>query len=89
MHAEFCHYEVLWFQIPGTEFSVCVVLDETETYRQFADPAHFPARVLYHRTDLTDNPPPRCNDFNRAVYAGECNRQRQANTGGCRFVRIC
>ena len=59
-----------YLQVSGTNFSVCVVLNRTEEFTKFAAPLHYTKRAFFHRTDLTTDPPPRCNSFQRAVFKG-------------------
>ena len=59
-----------FLQVPGTNFSVCVVLNPTEEFTEFVTPPHYTKRAFFHRTDLTTDPPPRCNSFRRAVFKG-------------------
>ena len=57
------------FQITGTKFSECVVLNETEEYTSFAEQRDYPERVYFHRTDLEKNPPNDvCNAYQRVSY---------------------
>ena len=62
---------VLFRQIPDTGFSVCVVLNETERYTEFAEPRQFPNRVLFHQTDLTEDPLVKCSENGRVLYPGK------------------
>ena len=61
---------IRFLQVPGTNFSVCVVLNPTEEFTEFLTPRHYTKRAFFHRTDLTTDPPPRCNSFRRAVFKG-------------------
>ena len=61
---------MFYLQIEDTDFSVCVVLDDSERYTEFAAPDRYPSRVLYHRTDLSTNRPAQCDHFNRLAYKG-------------------
>ena len=55
-------------QIPDTGFSVCVVLNETERYTEFAEPSQYPNHVLFHRTDLTEGDPAKCSEHGRIIF---------------------
>ena len=56
-------------QVPGTNFSVCVVIAEGDT--DFDIPVFdFPNDFIYHRLDLDDQGTGLCNDFGRLSTNG-------------------
>lgn len=69
-----------FLQIEDTGFSVCVVLNEMERYTEFAEPREYPNRVLFHRTDLSQDPPAKCSEHGRVLFPGNSPIPLTSNT---------